>query len=227
MEQVRIECEGAQTLSIEEMEPFQEDIKYLHKEDYESLRGVILSEGFSEPIGIWKHEGNNFIISGHQRHNTLKKMQDEGIQIPPVPVSLITCKDKKEAKKKVLELASVYGRFQKHKLAQYLKENGLELEDLQVDLRLPNIDLTEIIETTLSFEDDPFDLSDITGEAETVGEMKTHSSHVKMLQLFFNDVSHQKVLNYCNALSEHYGTKNVTDTIEKCVKECYERNISQ
>lgn len=226
MNKVRVECDGAARIDISEMLPFQEDIKYLHKADYESLKSAICNDGFSEPIGVWKHDGKHFVISGHQRLSTLKKMQEEGFEIPKIPVSLINCKDKKAAKKKILELASVYGTFDKHKVGAFIKENDLDIDDLSLDIKLPEVDLSSVLESFIFQEPDPFDLSDIE-ETKLTKNMKTHSSHVKMLQLFFNDSNHEEVLKMCDSLANHFKTENITDTIEKCVRDCDERYCSK
>jgi ParB-like chromosome segregation protein Spo0J len=224
---VKIACSGADFLSLEEMSPFQDEIKYLHKEDYESLKNSILSEGFSEPIGIWKNKGKNNILSGHQRHFALKKMQEEGIVVPKLPVSYIECKDEKEAKKKILELASVYGRFDKEKLKEFIKANELKIEDIQLDLRLPDVNLSELIASLAPIEDvDPFDLSDLVETTVPKQDSETSLSHseVKLLQLYYDKNEHIMILDMLSTLSERYQKDNISDTVLACIKEIYENN---
>jgi hypothetical protein len=140
MKLVEIKCQGSMELSIDELKPFQGELKELSHESYEKLKGEILRHGFSEPIGVWKHENEWKVLSGHQRLRTLIAMRDEGFKIPKVPVSMIYAKDVKDAKEKILALTSQYGEITDQGLYEFMNESNIDLSYLD-NLRMPEIDL--------------------------------------------------------------------------------------
>jgi len=47
-------------------------------------------------------------------------------------------------------------------------------------------------------------------------------SHVRMVQLFLDTVTHPEFIKWEAELRARYGTENITDTVRHCVKECYD-----
>ena len=140
MKLVEIKCQGSMELSIDELKPFQGELKELSHESYEKLKAEILRHGFSEPIGVWKHENEWRVLSGHQRLRTLLAMRDEGFKIPKVPVSMIYAKDVKDAKEKILALTSQYGEITDEGLYEFMNEANIDVSYLD-NIRMPEIDL--------------------------------------------------------------------------------------
>ena len=145
MEALRIECEGSGVLDVDKLVPFQGSLKTLSKENYLKLKAEMLAEGFSFPVFVWQHEGSNFIIDGHQRCNTLQEMKKEGYKIPPIPVAMVKAATYKQAKKKVLAAASVYGRIDDQGLYEFLNGAGIEIDEIVEKIDLPNFDLEKFI----------------------------------------------------------------------------------
>lgn len=137
---VEIKCHTGHNLDIENVQPFQGDLKKLTKVNENKLKKKILELGYSEPISIWEHKGKNYILNGHQRIAVLRKMRDDGYSVPEIPVSKVEAKDMKEAKKKVLSLTSQFGEITEEGLFNFVDEAGIEFSDLD-SLRLPEIDL--------------------------------------------------------------------------------------
>ena len=148
---IQIRCKGAIDLELEELHPFQGDLKELSKENYNKLRKQILSLGFSEPMSVWKaDDGRWMIINAHQRHRVLSEMKrSEGYNIPKIPCSIIEAKSEHEAKKKVLALTSQFGEMTKDGLFEFASLNNIGLDELN-DFRFPEIDFEE-------FKDEFFD----------------------------------------------------------------------
>jgi len=138
--QVRIECQGNDRLDISALEPFQGNLKNLSQKNYEKLKKDILTLGFSEPISVWKSD-KLYILNGHQRLRVLTKMREDGIEIPPIPVSFVEAKDKKEAKKKVLALASQFGEVSSDGLYEFLELSEIDFKEIEDMTAFPEIDL--------------------------------------------------------------------------------------
>ena len=102
---------------------------------------IFLRHGITFPFFIWQSEGENYILDGTQRDRVLKRMAEDGYEVPPLPCALIQAKDRKEAAEKILLISSQYGKMTNHSLEDFLAENDLDLPELQDELELPSIDL--------------------------------------------------------------------------------------
>lgn len=156
-ETVRVECEGADMVALEHLQAFQGDLKTLSDENYGRLRALILRLGFSEPVGVWRHNVDRKIINGHQRLRTLLRMRDEGVIVPAeIPVNWIEAASEREAKEKVLSLTSQFGTVTLEGLEGFAREAELDLPDLAADFRFPELpDLAKMIESEQELEDPP------------------------------------------------------------------------
>jgi len=130
MKSIQISCKGAGLKSIDELKEFQGEIKKLTPQNYQKLKNTILNNGFSAPIFIWLHENKNYILDGHQRIKVLQGLQKEGYKIPLLPVDYIYAKSKKEAKRKLLSLASIYGLGDKNAIETFIEESKLNINEL-------------------------------------------------------------------------------------------------
>jgi DNA modification methylase len=141
IKEVQIKCKGSMTLELEQLEPFQGNLKDLSKENYNKLRKQIIELGFSEPICVWKNEGKYNILNGHQRVRVLTEMKKaEGWKVPRLPVVEVEAATEFEAKKKVLSLTSQYGALSNESLFEFASLNNIDLPTLE-DFRFPEIDL--------------------------------------------------------------------------------------
>lgn len=133
-QQIRIECEGSTTVTLDELRELQH-YKDLSDKNYDRLRTSIINLGFSFPVFFWEDkEGTKWIIDSHQRKRTLMKMRsEEGYMIPPLPAVRIFAKDREEAKKKLLAQESSYGDIQQEGLYEFINEEGLELDEAELE----------------------------------------------------------------------------------------------
>lgn len=147
MKYLQVKCESADKLSLDDINPFQGNLKDLSIKNYEKLRAELIRHGYSEPISVWKNpqDGKWMCLNGHQRLRALKLMREDGFEIPQLPVSVVECRDWAEAKEKVLALASQYGEVTWEGLNEFLGESGIDLEYLESSIRLPEIDIDRFI----------------------------------------------------------------------------------
>jgi len=142
---IRIECQGASTIAINDLIPFQGNLKSLSEKNYERLKNQILKDGFSEPVSVWINEGKNYILNGHQRIRTIQKMVSEGYSCEPIPVSIINADSIQHAKKKLLALASSYGKVEKEGLYEFISESDIDLTDLDDNFNFHELDMDKFI----------------------------------------------------------------------------------
>jgi hypothetical protein len=137
---IEITCEGNSVTALENIKPFQGQLKDLSETNYKKLKKEILELGFSEPISVWKHKGSLWALNGHQRIRALSQMQKEGIEVPALPINYVSCKNEKEAKRKVLALTSQYGEITKQGLYEFMHESEIDFNDMNESFRFPEID---------------------------------------------------------------------------------------
>lgn len=148
--EIKIACIGAGVLSIDLMNPIQDDFKTLSEERYDELKAQIIEEGFSAPIFIWEdpEDGLLKILDGHQRHQTLLRIREEGWSIPQIPVVYIEAENAQQAIRKLLGFASQYGTVQEDGFARLLNKYEIEIEDLAGKIYIPSVDMS-ILENRL------------------------------------------------------------------------------
>lgn len=149
MKTIRIECEGASYLELDELTPFQGDLKDLPDENYLKLREEIERDGFSAPFFIWRRSGTDlkekYILDGHQREKALQRMRErEGYHIPPLPVVWVDAMDEPTAKRKVLALTSQFGQMNAKSLANFITESKLEFTDVATSFRFPEVKFEDV-----------------------------------------------------------------------------------
>jgi hypothetical protein len=127
---ISIKCETSETLEIAEMTEMQGGLKERTDIDYDKIKLSICKFGFSFPFFIWKNGNKNYLIDGHGRFATLCKMQKDGYIIPPLPVVYIQCKNKTEAKQKLLRLNSQYGRMTKESVLEFAEDLELNFDEI-------------------------------------------------------------------------------------------------
>jgi DNA modification methylase len=151
---ISIKCETSETLEIAEMTEMQGGLKERTDIDYDKIKLSICKFGFSFPFFIWKSGKTNYLIDGHGRFATLCKMQKDGYIIPPLPVVYIQCKNKTEAKQKLLRLNSQYGKMTKESVLEFAED---------IDL---NFDEIALPDTVIDFTDQSGEIAETEGDDE-------------------------------------------------------------
>jgi len=139
---IRIECESGSTIDYRNLTELQGNLKTRNERDIERMARSILDYGFSFPFFVWQSGKRNYVMDGHGRLSALQALEEQGYEIPPLPVAWIQAKSKKQAKQKLLRMNTVYGE--------------ITLEGLQEFVADINVDWDEVIlpSGTLEFEDD-------------------------------------------------------------------------
>lgn len=129
---VLIACRGAGTIAFNLLTPLQGGLKTLSDENYQRFRLEIEKDGFIEPISIWEDEesGKTYVLNGHQRLETLRRMKDEGWTVPQIPVSFVVAADLADAMRKILALASQYGVVNPQSLHTYASDIGVSTAEI-------------------------------------------------------------------------------------------------
>ena len=155
---ILIKCDNEKTLDIDEMTELQGGLKIRNESDYEKIKKSILTYGFSFPFFTWKSGKTNYLLDGHGRYETLKRMREEGYIIPPLPVYYVKAKDKAEAKQKLLRLNSSYGKMTKESVLEFAEDIELNFDEVLLPFG------------TIDFSEEPIDLN-YKDESETGGGM--------------------------------------------------------
>jgi DNA modification methylase len=151
---ISIKCDCKDFLKLEDMTVMQGNLKERNDTDYEKIKKSILTYSFSFPFFIWKSGKTNYLIDGTGRHSCLLRMQEEGYIIPDLPVVYISCKDKKDAKQKLLRLNSQYGKMSKQSVLEFAED---------IDL---NFDEIALPDTVIDFTDQGGEIAETEGDDE-------------------------------------------------------------
>lgn len=142
---IRIACDVAGRAQLDTLTPFQGALKSAPEEELAKLRHEILETGFAFPVYVWKDPSDQkvYIVGGHQRVTVLKRLRDEGFRFPEdqVPVVEVFAASYQEAKRRVLQDVAQYGKIQREGLAEFMKESGMSIGDLESSFRLPDVDV--------------------------------------------------------------------------------------
>lgn len=141
---IRIECKGAETRQLDELVEFQGELKSLSEANYLKFRQELITEGFAFAIHIWKDPSSEktYVIGGHQRIRTLKKMRDdEGFEIPPLPVSIVFARDWKHAKRRVLQDINQYGKVERQGLYEFMVHADMDVDDIMKSFDIPQVNM--------------------------------------------------------------------------------------
>jgi DNA modification methylase len=140
--EIKITCDTKLSVALENLLPFQGELKTLSEVNYQKLKKQILEEGFCAPVFVWKDAGKYYLLDGHQRTLTCAQMKKEGYKIPDLPAVEIFAKTKLEAKKKLLSYVSQFGKVDSQGLYEYIIEAEIPIEDM-ADFEIPEIDMDE------------------------------------------------------------------------------------
>ena len=169
---ISIKCETKDTLELAELTELQGGLKERTDVDYDKIKLSIIKFGFSFPLFVWKSGKTNYLCDGHGRFATLCKMQKDGYIIPPLPVVYIQCKNKAEAKQKLLRLNSTYGKLTKESVLEFA-------EDLEI-----NFDEISLPDTVIDFSDQTKETPETEGDDEVPEvEEKAVSQRGEMYEL--------------------------------------------
>jgi hypothetical protein len=137
---INITCKTDHYLPFEEIVPFQGRLKKRDKKDIDHVVKSILEHGFSFPMFIWNNEGVKQCLDGHGRIAALIELQRQKYVIPEIPVIYIEAESEKEARRKLLEIASVNSSFSLKGFKDFTRDLLLDYSEYKI----PGLDLSNI-----------------------------------------------------------------------------------
>lgn len=201
--------------------PLQGSLKSLSNAAYEKLSKSIVERGFFAPVFIWQEDVKLWIIDGHQRVMVLNTLMQNGYDVPPIPVVRIHAESLLEAKEKLLLVSSQFGKIERDGLYEFLQD--LEADIVVKELELPNIEPLKFMDEFFNDTAEQIEaLPPVSGNLGSVG-----GNGVKMLQLYFSEEDHQKIIQQLGFLQEAYKTENATDTIKEALENAVEAASNQ
>jgi hypothetical protein len=129
---IRVTCRGAGSLPLDVIEEFQGSLKSRTKKDIEKIIKSILKWGFTFPIFVWENKGRNLTIDGHGRIKALTELRRRGYDLPLFPVVYIEAAGEAEAKEKLLQQNSHYGKITREGLIEFLGDLEIEMDDFSL-----------------------------------------------------------------------------------------------
>ena len=138
---LQITCHTFDKLPLDAITDFQGDLKKRTSEDTEKIIASLHKNGFAFPFFIWKKGDINYCLDGHGRMGALKKMRADGEEIPELPIVYVDAENEREAKIKLLQVNSQYGRIDVD-----------VLHDFAVDIDLDQFSLPELGKAAFIFE---------------------------------------------------------------------------
>lgn len=154
---IKFKVKAHKYVPLDDLKPFQGELKKLSDENHSKLRKQILESGFNFSPHIWEYGGHNYILDGHQRLFVLKQLKKEGYEVGDIPVNVVEANDFNDAKKKVLQAVSQYGKVDPDGFEDFTADVDFDLSDFDIPgFETPDIDLDEKEGNT-----DPDDIPDV------------------------------------------------------------------
>lgn len=132
---IAVKCDTEKTIDWHELKEFQGELKARTKDDIAKAKKSILKHGFSFPFAVWTENDNHWTIDGHARLIVLKELEKDGYIIPPLPYYEVECKDRAEAKEKLLKLNSQFGIMSAESVLEFV---GGDFELNTEEIALPS-----------------------------------------------------------------------------------------
>lgn len=185
-------------MPLEQLRPFQKNLKKLSPDDRARMRRSIITHGFTDVVAVWLEDGVHHMLNGHQRVDVATQMvRDEGYVCPPVPVVWIDAADRSEAKRKLLVLSTAYGQIDTDGLAEFVADIDLTPDLLFEDLRLPDFSIRDFMDS--HFTPDAVEAPAGPAPADTVSNTKVYNNETRALESFLSsDV--RRITIYTNAV---------------------------
>lgn len=139
--EIRIRCTGNRVVDIGDLVDFQGRLKELSVESAGKLRSLIATYGFCFPVAVWKNQGINYFIDGHQRIAVVREMINHGWTIGPIPVNDIEADNKKQAAEYILASNSQFGVMTSDGLYEFMNTHDIDIDAVGDLLQTPEIDL--------------------------------------------------------------------------------------
>lgn len=189
---MKITCETKDTLELSELTDFQGELKHRTKEDVQKIITSIEKFGFATPFFVWSHDGINHVLDGHGRLLALRKMKNQGEDIPPLPIVYVDCEDEEHARKLLLRITSQYGEMTSESVLEFMEGLELEVDEISLPEGVLNIDFPHDEEDTSADDEVP----EVQDEAiSQLGEMYELGDSILMCGDFTSEEDVARLMN--------------------------------
>ena len=155
--EIRITCKVYDSVSINDLNILQGDLKEFSEEAYHKLRKNIIELGFSFPFFVWDDGEKLNLLDGTHRKITVDRMKLEGFIFPDkLPIVRIFAKNLQEAKRKLLASTSSFAKITEKGFLEFVNDIDFDRDDFDLSFELEGID----------FDNLDFSSSDVSGNDE-------------------------------------------------------------
>ena len=123
---IEIKCVTQDTIMLNQLVPFQGDLKKRTTRDVKALSNSLKADGLLMPFVIWQNDDKCCILDGHGRLAALTDLalEDESIMEQGFPCIYINAETEEEAKKALLQITSQYGKVTKDGITKFIEGLG-------------------------------------------------------------------------------------------------------
>jgi len=185
-----------------------EKLKEFFVKSKDLLKESLKKNDYIDPLNVWQDEiGKIWVLDGCHRQAALKECEEEGIKIPELlTANFIKCRDRKHAAKLVLVYAAKYAQITDEGLYEFIETEGLKLDDLKMEIDLPEIDFDDF-EKDFYFDENEEEIAP-GPELEFTEELM--ESHNYLILYFDNEIDWQTAVEKFRIKTVK--TKDSTDT---------------
>jgi hypothetical protein len=118
---IKVNCETEFHLLLSQLTPFQGDLKKRTEKDVRELAKSLQEVGLILPFVVWTSENSYKLLDGHGRYAALVKLglEDASILLQEWPVLIVEASSEEDARKKLLQISSQYGKITPKGLANF------------------------------------------------------------------------------------------------------------
>lgn len=210
-------CDTKLKLPFSKLNGIQGALKAMAEEDFEVIKNSFLKDGIDFSWTVWKDKkGKWWVIDGHGRLELVKKLAEEGYEIPSLPCVETYAKSFEEAKLKVLRSSSVYHKTTKQGLYEFMSGAGLKFDDI-LQFRIPEISIPEFKMEYFSEAGSGEREEDTDTQAEAFEKYKNQT--IKQIVLYFPTAEYEKMLQKLDGLLAVYQLEDYSEVVWKLVHE--------
>lgn len=141
MKRLEVNCTSTEQIHFERLKLIQGELKDLEAVNYHKYKQSLLKHGIMKPVNVWVNENDEYcVLDGTQLCRTLVALEREGYDIPQIPITKVEAKNFRDAKQKILVLASQFGTFNGQGFLEFSQD--LELSEIN----FPSIDMDKLAE---------------------------------------------------------------------------------
>lgn len=153
-ESIKIAVKPYKPMPIDDLYSLQKDLKSLSDESYAKLKNEIITTGFAFVVHLWRDKnGKHWLVDGHQRWDALNRMRQEGFKVPKVPTALVDAKNMNEARARVFQGISQYGKITEKGFQRFTEDGKFDVQSLDLRFDLPDFSIPNFVES--HFRSDP------------------------------------------------------------------------